>query len=142
MSRATDAILEKDFIKKVELAVKPGSVMDSHSSRMPVTGHLKQPTQIQHGSCLRISIWSCSERGLPCHLCCHRCGALLPHHFNLTGPEGLRRYIFCGTFHRFTPSTRYLALYPAEPRLSSADSQNHLQRLPGQLVMNFNTSTG
>ena len=129
----------KGFHQKVELAVKPGSVMDSHSSRMPVTGHLKQPTQIQHGSCLRISIWSCSEWGLPCHLCCHRCGALLPHHFNLTGPEGRRRYIFCGTFHRFTPSRRYLALYPVEPGLSSADNQSHLQRLPGQLMMNFNT---
>jgi hypothetical protein len=25
-------------------------------------------------------------------------GALLPHHFTLTGAEALRRYLFCGTF--------------------------------------------
>ena len=109
--------------EKNELADKPGPVVDSHSSGMSVTEHLKQPTRIQHGSCLRIPIWSCSEWGLPCHLCYHRRGALLPHHFNLTGPERLRRYIFCGTRHRFTPSRRYLALYPLEPGLSSIDNQ-------------------
>ena len=109
--------------KKNELAVKPGSVVDSHSSGMPVTGHLKQPTRIQHGSCLRIPIWSCSEWGLPCHLRYRRRGALLPHHFNLTDLERLGRYIFCGTFHRLTPSRSYLALYPLEPGLSSIDNQ-------------------
>ena len=106
---------------------------------MSVTEHLKQPTRIQHGSCLRIPIWSCSEWGLPCHLCYHRRGALLPHHFNLTGPERLRRYIFYGTSHRFTPSRRYLALYPLEPGLSSINNLSCLQRLPGQLEENFNT---
>ena len=30
-----------------------------------------------------VPIWSCSRWGLPCHLCCQRRGALLPHHFNL-----------------------------------------------------------
>ena len=34
------------------------------------------------------------------------------------GPVG--RYVFCGTFHRFTPSRRYLAPCPMEPGLSSA----------------------
>jgi hypothetical protein len=29
-------------------------------------------------------IWSCSGWGLPCRRCCHRRGALLPHHFTLT----------------------------------------------------------
>ena len=109
--------------KKNELAGKPGSVKDSHSSGMSVAEHLKQPTRIQHGSCLRIPIWSCSEWGLPCHLCYHRRGALLPHHFNLTGLERLGRYIFCGTIHRLTPSRCYLALYPLEPGLSSIDNQ-------------------
>ena len=123
---------------KNELADKPGPVVDSHSSGMSVAEHLKQPTRIQHGSCLRIPIWSCSEWGLPCHLCCHRRGALLPHHFNLTGPARLRRYIFCCTCHRFTPSRRYLALYPVEPGLSSVASRNYLQRLPGQLDSDYN----
>jgi len=51
--------------------------------------------------------------------CCHRRGALLPHHFTLTGPERLRRYTFCCTFRRLTPPRRYLALCPMEPGLSS-----------------------
>ena len=46
-------------------------------------------------------------------------GALLPHHFNLTGSKLLRRCIFCCTFRRLTPPRRYLALYPAKPGLSS-----------------------
>ncbi len=49
-------------------------------------------------------------------------GALLPHHFTLTGqsPEDdVRRYIFCGTFHGLTPPRRYLAPCPKEPGLSS-----------------------
>ena len=46
-------------------------------------------------------------------------GALLPHHFNLTGACALRRFIFCCTFRRLAPPRRYLALYPVEPGLSS-----------------------
>ena len=34
--------------------------------------------------------------------------------------EPVGRYIFCGTFHRLTPSRRYLAPCPVEPGLSSA----------------------
>src|SRR5581483_5832953 len=30
-------------------------------------------------------IWSCCRWGLPCRRCHHRRGALLPHHFTLTG---------------------------------------------------------
>ena len=33
-----------------ELACKPGSVEDNHSSGMPVTRHLKRPTRPQCGS--------------------------------------------------------------------------------------------
>jgi len=36
-------------------------------------------------------------------------GALLPHHFTLTGFRKTRRYIFCGTFRRLTPPRHYLA---------------------------------
>lgn len=45
-----------------------------------------------------LSYLPCSAWGLPCHLCHHKCGELLPHHFTLT--ELLRRYIFCCTFRR------------------------------------------
>ncbi|EGG95369.1 hypothetical protein IMCC1989_624 [gamma proteobacterium IMCC1989] len=34
----------------MELACKPGSVVDNHSSTMHVTIHLKQSTRIQRGS--------------------------------------------------------------------------------------------
>ena len=46
---------------------------------------LKRPTQIQRGLRYRISIWSCSRWGLPCRNRCRCRGALLPHHFTLTG---------------------------------------------------------
>ena len=35
-----------------------------------------------------VPIWSCSRWGLPCHLCCQRRGALLPHLFNLAAALG------------------------------------------------------
>src|SRR5260370_41486743 len=40
-------------------------------------------------------IWPCSRWGLPCRGCCHPRGALLPHHFTLTGAAcaALRRYL-------------------------------------------------
>ena len=31
-----------------------------------------------------VPIWSCSERGLPCHFHYCKCGGLLPHRFTLT----------------------------------------------------------
>src|SRR5450631_2617593 len=54
-------------------------------------------------------IWSCSTWGLPCRTNYSARGALLPHHFTLTGRS--RRYIFCGTFRkiRLNGSPRPLA---------------------------------
>lgn len=52
--------------KAAEPADKPGSVVDSHSSRRHVTAALKQPTRIQRGPRQWIPIWSCSRWGLPC----------------------------------------------------------------------------
>ncbi len=96
-----------------QTAYKPGSVqrrpflrLDGHSSGTPVAERLAQPTRTttREHVCQRLSpwpavpIWSCSERGLPCHLRCRRRGALLPHPFTLTrrplaeaggGPGGL-----------------------------------------------------
>jgi len=71
----------------------------------------------------RPPIWPCSGWGLPCHLRYRRRGALLPHHFTLTGPCGLRRYIFCGTFRGLAPPRHYLAPCPAEPGLSSPPAE-------------------
>src|SRR5690606_15150046 len=54
------------------------------------------------------------------HACYQPRGALLPHHFTLTGTQRvLRRYTFCCTFRRLTPPRNYLALCPVEPGLSS-----------------------
>ena len=50
-----------------ESACKPGSVVNSHSSRIVVTNDLKRPTRIQRGQRRWISIWPCSRWGLPCH---------------------------------------------------------------------------
>ncbi len=73
-----------------------------------------------------LPIWSCSVWGLPCLRRYRRSGALLPHHFTLTGlavqaialrascacrSTSIRRYLFCGT-------GRPRALKPASRRLS------------------------
>jgi hypothetical protein len=59
--------------KKKESAGKPGSVVDSHSSRPGVAARLEQPTREQRGPRQCSPIWSCSGWGLPCH------AALSPH---------------------------------------------------------------
>ncbi len=113
-----------------ESACKPGSVEDSHSSGTHVAIRLERPTRgharaARRGpQAARPSIWSCSGWGLPCRRCCHRRGALLPHHFTLTSrsparPETGWRCIFCGTFRGLAPPRRYLAPCPMEPGLSS-----------------------
>jgi len=65
-----------------ESADKPGSVVDSHSSRRYVTLALKQPTRTQRGPRRWVPIWSCSEWGLPCHvlLPAARCALTAPFH--------------------------------------------------------------
>ena len=72
---------------KNESVDKPGSVMNSHLSGMPVARHLEQPTQTQRGSRYRVPIWPYSRRGLPCRYCYQLRGALLPHLFTLTVHE-------------------------------------------------------
>jgi len=75
------------------------------------------------------------EWGLPCRRCCHRRGALLPHHFTLTAPPrgGGWRCIFCGTFRGLAPPRRYLAPCPLEPGLSSPAGSHPRRRLSGRL---------
>jgi len=60
---------------KVEGTCKPDSVPPvlpgggGHSSGTAVAGGLKQPTRrLRQGGLQRLPIWSCSARGLPCHL--------------------------------------------------------------------------
>ena len=87
-----------------------------HRDRKSPPG-LEQPTRKRRGPRHGFPIWSCSGWGLPCHRCYHRRGALLPHHFTLTGRS--RRYTFCCTGRRLAPPRRYLAPCPVEPGLSS-----------------------
>jgi hypothetical protein len=126
---------------KGEPADKPGSVEGSHSSRAHVAMRLERPTRgpARATRCGPKTacppIWSCSEWGLPCRRCCHRRGALLPHHFTLTAPsddEGWR-CLFCGTFRGLAPPRRYLAPCPVEPGLSSPEGLRPRRRLPGRL---------
>jgi hypothetical protein len=74
-------------------------------------------------------IWSCSAWGLPCQPDCSVRGALLPHHFTLTGQpfyRQTRRYIFCGTFRknpfeRLSPAvSRHVALWRPDFPLACA----------------------
>ena len=64
--------------KEVKLAGKPGSVVDSHSSRRWIAPALKQPTRGQREQRQCPPIWPCSGWGLACHSCCQERGELLP----------------------------------------------------------------
>ncbi len=58
---------------------------------------------------------------LPLSLLKARCALTAPFHpYRIE----IRRYIFCGTFHRLTPPRRYLAPRPMEPGLSSTASSS------------------
>jgi len=119
---------------KAESACKPGSVLNSHSSRPDVAVRLKQPTREQRGPRQCSPIWSCSEWGLPCH------AALSPRavrSYRTVSPlprmscDTVRRFIFCCTVRRLAPPRRYLALCPMEPGLSS--KRLRTSRLSGRL---------
>jgi len=126
---------------------KPNSVVCGHSSRRRVAADTHQrptrrfqrvPEPLERIGPMRsaawlqaaasLPIWSCSMWGLPCPRPYGRSGALLPHHFTLTGLAvqaiALRaspwrgqktrpgwRYLFCGT-------CRPRALKPASRTLS------------------------
>src|ERR1700761_1919398 len=107
---------------------------------MRVAAQLKRPTRrpvcgphtaAKGAACL--PIWACSRWGLPCRWCCHPRGALLPHHFTLTGAAytALRRYlsVALSVGSRLPGVTWHLAL--AEPGLSSMCKST--QRLSGRL---------
>src|SRR5258708_15578424 len=129
--------------RKKESAVKPGSVVDSHSSGIRVTAQLKRPTRkpmwatCSGRKAARFPIWSCSRWGLPCRWCCHPRGALLPHHFTLTGAAcaALRRYLSVAlsvgsrlpgvTWHRALWSPDFPPSLPGKDSDCLADSCAH-----------------
>ena len=111
-------VIPRENPRKRELACKPGSVLNSHSSRGAVTSALQRPTRIQCGPHCRIPIWPCSGWGLPSREVSPlaRCALTAPFH-----PYRWleRRSTLCCTFRRLAPPRRYLAPGPAEPGLSS-----------------------
>lgn len=116
-----------------EPADKPGSVVDSHSSRRSVTTTLKQPTRRHRGPRHCLPIWSCSRWGLPCR----SVAGLAVRSYRTVSPlprtpfDAVRRSALCCTFRRLAPPRRYLAPCPVEPGLSSAPFR--MTRLPGRL---------
>ncbi len=126
-------------LKEWELAYKPGSVKNSHSSGMYVTVHLMQPTRelvrtTRYAPCgTNIPLFGLAPGGVYHAVeCCHRRGALLPHPFTLTQPMAGRSTLCC-TGRRLAPPRRYLAPCPMEPGLSSFPHINAETRLPGRL---------
>ena len=108
-----------------EPAIKPGSVVDNHSSRPCLAAGLKQRTRGRVEPTHSPPTWPCSGWGLPCH------AALAPHAVSSyltvsplprTSCDAVRRFVFCCTFRRLAPPRRYLAPCSVEPGLSSARS--------------------
>ncbi|SFC61371.1 hypothetical protein SAMN02745723_103115 [Pragia fontium DSM 5563 = ATCC 49100] len=110
------------FYKILESAVKPGSVVDSHSSRPAIAHWLKQPTRVQYGpyhvnpylALLRVEFTmprTVASRAVRSYR------TLSP----LPDPTyaGHRRFALCCTCRGLAPPRRYLAPCPMEPGLSS-----------------------
>ena len=91
----------------------------------------------------RFPIWSCSRWGLPCRWCCHPRGALLPHHFTLTGAAcaALRRYLSVALSVGSRPPgvTWHLALWSPDFPPCACRAR---QRLPGRLLARTIRSRG
>lgn len=139
--------------ERAEPTDKPGSVVDSHSSRPCVAARLQRPTRARCGPHHDAPIWSCSRWGLPCRSVAglavrsYRTVSPLPR-----APGGaVRRSALCCTFRRLAPPRRYLAPCPVEPGLSSAhpkmrrdclvDSAGVILRLRRRITQRFSAKT-
>ena len=106
----------------MKLNVKPGSVVDSHSSRPAIAHWLKQPTRVQYGpylvnpylALLRVEFTvprTVASRAVRSY----RTLSPLPDPVY----TGHRRFALCCTGRGLAPPRRYLAPCPVEPGLSS-----------------------
>ncbi len=120
-----------------EPAVKPGSVVDNHSSRPCLAARLKQRTRGRVEPTHSPPIWPCSGWGLPCP------AALAPQavgSYPTVSPsprmscDTVRLSILCCTFRRLAPPRRYLAPCSVEPGLSSARSSRDAVVLAGSAI--------
>ena len=118
----TPAISGEGSLKKLKLTDKPGSVVDSHSSRPAIAHWLKQPTRVQYGpylvnpylALLRVEFTvprTVTSRAVRSY----RTLSPLPD----PACAGHRRFALCCTSRRLAPPRRYLAPCPMEPGLSS-----------------------
>ncbi|CTP83245.1 hypothetical protein XTPLMG728_0152 [Xanthomonas translucens pv. poae] len=117
------------FEKVAEPADKPGSVVDSHSSRRRVTAALERPTRTRRGQRHEVPIWSCSRWGLPYR----SVTGLAVRSYRTISPlpvclRRLRRYLSVALIRRLAPPRRYLAPCPMEPGLSSASHCTEMHR--------------
>ena len=99
------------------MAYKPGSVSTKWwwSFILDLCHHKSlatYPNSIKRDIYITIPIWFCSQWGLPCQICYHICGALLPHLFTLTKmavyflwhfPWGHPRRALSGTVSLWSP---------------------------------------
>ena len=123
---------------KAEPADKPGSVVDSHSSRRIVADTLEQPTRRRRGPRHRLPIWPCSRWGLPCR----SVAGLAVRSYRTISPlpsrsRGLGRYLSVAlsvgsrrpgvTWHRALRS-------PDFPRRPRRDDATVWPALPGRIV--------
>lgn len=108
--------------EEVKLTDKPGSVVDSHSSRPAIAHWLKQPTRVQYGpylmnpylALLRVEFTvprTVTSRAVRSY----RTLSPLPD----PACAGHRRFALCCTGRGLAPPRRYLAPCPMEPGLSS-----------------------
>src|SRR5690606_31371838 len=105
-----------------EPVTKPGSVVDSHSSRAGVAAGLQQPTRVRHEPCHSTPIRPCSGWGLPCP------AAL--------APRAVRSY------RTLSPLPRALAGGSAVCSRLHFPSAHAAQALPGTLLCGARTFLG
>ncbi|GEM_PF-3717224 len=100
------------------------------SSCLPESHRAGQTRENKRKLILLLSVWHCTQWGLPCRRNHLPRGELLPRHFTLTLKIKIvsRRYFFCCTFPGLTTGGRYPSLCPAVSGLSSS-TRKKLSRL-------------
>ena len=131
-----DSLIDKE---KERAGRKPGSVVDNHSSGTAVTDCLKQPTrepvQARYGRERPSAPLFGLAPGGVCRaaVCCHPRGALLPHHFTLTGTKAPAVY-----FLWHFPWVRTLQALPGalpDGARTFLHISVEIRRLPGRLSL-------
>ena len=131
------------FKVHIRQAGKPGSVLDSHSSRHAVADMLKQPTRMLGEPRQRILFGLAPNGVWPATRCCQRHGALLPHHFTLTcavlpRPSAVMLSVPLSVASRRPAVSRHSAL-----RSPDFPPRKHVtRRLSGLLMCGVDFSTG